>query len=232
MSEVKTALIVGASRGLGLAMTEELLQRGWNVVGTVREGKRTALHDLAEAWPGKLSLSILDVTLPEQIERLRSQLSGVSLDLLFVNAGVASEKGFQENMGTVSTEEFVRVMVTNTLAPLRVLEQLTDRVRPGGVVGVMSSGQGSVADNETGGNDLYRASKAALNMAMRSFAVRRGQTHALLLLAPGWIQTEMGGPDARFRVDEVIGDIVDTILAQAGKPGLRFLDRFGRPVSW
>jgi len=232
MPQMMTALIVGASRGLGFAIAEELLKRNWNVIGTVREGKRTELHDLSELWKGKLRIEYLDMTVPSQIERLKLALAGESLDLLFVNAGVANEKGMKETVGEISTEEFVRVMVTNTLSPMRVLEQLTEKVRPSGVVGVMSSGQGSIADNEHGGNDVYRASKAALNMVMRSFAVRRGNDRALLLLAPGWIKTSMGGPNAAFSVEEVIGDIVNTIIAQQGKTGLQYLDRFGKTVRW
>ena len=96
----------------------------------------------------------------------------------------------------------------------------------------MSSGQGSVADNERGEFEVYRASKAALNMLMRSYAARKGSEHSLLLLAPGWIKTDMGGSDAKFEVEDVIQDIVDTIIAQAGKVGLRYLDRFGKPVRW
>jgi NAD(P)-dependent dehydrogenase (short-subunit alcohol dehydrogenase family) len=232
MSKIKTALIVGSSRGLGLAIAEELLKRNWNVIGTVREGKPTKLHDLAENWKGKLQIQYLDMTSPAQIENLKFNLTGESLDLLFVNAGIANDNGMNETIGEISTEEFIRVMVTNVLSPMRVLEQLTEKVHQGGIVGVMSSGQGSIADNETGGNDVYRASKAALNMIMRSFAARRGNDHALLLLAPGWIKTDMGGQAARFSVEEVIEDIVDTIVAQEGKTGLRYLDRFGKPVRW
>jgi NAD(P)-dependent dehydrogenase (short-subunit alcohol dehydrogenase family) len=232
MSNTKTALIVGASRGLGLAIAEELLKRNWNVIGTVREGKRTKFRDLVEKWKGNLQIQYLDMTIPAQIESLKSNLTGVPLDLLFVSAGVVNDKGMKETIGGISTEEFVRVMVTNTLSPMRVLEQLTEKVRQGGVVGVMSSGQGSIGNNENGGNDVYRASKAALNMIMRSFAVRKGDDRALLLLAPGWIKTDLGGKKARFSVEEVIVDIVDTIVAQEGKPGLRYLDRFGKPVRW
>jgi NAD(P)-dependent dehydrogenase (short-subunit alcohol dehydrogenase family) len=232
MSKIKTALIVGSSRGLGLAIAEELLKRNWNVIGTAREGKRTKLHDLSEKWKGKLQIQYLDMTIPAQIERLKSNFIGESLDLLFVSAGVANDKGMKETIGEISTEEFVRVMVTNTLSPMRVLEQLTENVRQGGIVGVMSSGQGSIANNENGGNDVYRASKAALNMIMRSFAVRNGKDRALLLLAPGWIKTDLGGQEAKFSVEEVIGDIVDTIVGQEGKIGLQYLDRFGKPVRW
>ena len=232
VESTKNALIVGASRGLGLAIVEELLRRDWNVVGTVREGKRTKLHDRAQNGKNKLSIKELDITDPAQIDRLKSELTGSSFNVLFVNAGVANEKGMDETIGEISTEEFVRVMVTNTLAPMRVLEQLAEYVTTGGVLGAMSSGQGSIADNENGGNDVYRASKAALNMIMRSFAARKGKDHSLLLLAPGWIKTDMGGENARFSVDEVIGSIVDTITSQEGKRGLRYLDRFGNPVRW
>ncbi len=232
MSNTGTALIIGASRGLGLAMADELLQRGWRVLGTVREGKRTELHERAQAWPERLSLHVLDMTEQDQIDTLASALEGVRLDVLFVNAGIAGESGFASILGTESTDEFVRVMVTNTLSPMRVLERLVDRVPAGGVVGVMSSGQGSIADNERGGNDLYRASKAALNMAMRSFAVRHGGQRACLLLAPGWVRTQLGGANARFSVADVIGDLVDTLLAQQGGHGLRYVDRFNQPVRW
>ena len=232
MEFTKDALIVGASRGIGLAIVEELLKRNWNVVGTVREGNRTKLHDLAEKCNRNLVIKNLDITIPSQIDRLRSDLAGSTFNVLFVNAGVANEKGMDETIGEISTEEFIRIMVTNTLAPMRVLERLKDYVRTGGVIGAMSSGQGSIADNEHGGNDVYRASKAALNMVMRSFAARQGKDHALLLLAPGWIKTDMGGKNASFSVDEVIGSIVDTITSQEGRTGLRYLDRFGNPVRW
>jgi NAD(P)-dependent dehydrogenase (short-subunit alcohol dehydrogenase family) len=232
MQESKTALIIGASRGLGLAIVEELLKRNWNVIGTVREGTKTKLNLLAQKWDGKLRIESLDMTIPSQIELLKSRLKGESLNLLFVNAGVANEKGMAETIGEISTEEFVRVMVTNTLSPMRVLEQLAEFVRNGGVIGAMSSGQGSIADNENGGNDVYRASKAALNMVMRSFSVRKGNDFSLLLLAPGWIKTDMGGQNAKFSIEDVIEDIVNTIVAQEGKSGLQYLDRFGKTVRW
>jgi NAD(P)-dependent dehydrogenase (short-subunit alcohol dehydrogenase family) len=230
--KTKAALIVGASKGLGLAIVQELLERGWQVTGTVRGTGETQLHRLAERFSEQLKIEHVDITSVDEIASLKSRLLGRSFDLLFVSAGVANAKGMRETIGEVSTEEFVRVMVTNSLSPMRVVEQLADLVSSGGTIGIMSSGQGSIADNESGGNDVYRASKAALNMVMRSFATRRGQDHALLLLAPGWIKTEMGGTDARFTVEETISDIVDTIVAQEGKTGLQYLDRFGKTVRW
>jgi NAD(P)-dependent dehydrogenase (short-subunit alcohol dehydrogenase family) len=225
----KSAVIIGASRGLGLAIVQELLERGWRVVGTVRQ-EAGPLRALADKFPDRLEIEHVDIANPDEVSALKSRLKGQSFDLLFVNAGVANAR--HETVGEVSTGEFERVLITNALSPLRVVEQLNDNVRTGGTIGVMSSGLGSVADNERGGYEVYRASKAALNTLMRSYASRKGQEHALLLLAPGWIKTEMGGGDAAFTVEETIHDIVDTITGQEGKTGLQYLDRFGKAVRW
>ena len=213
-----------------MAIVQELLERGMKVVGTVRKGKRTQLLDLADRFPEMLEIEYLDIIDADQITALKAWLSGGSFDILFVNAGVANAR--YETIGEVSTNEFVRVMVTNALSTMRVVENLAGNVRKGGVVGVMSSGQGSVADNETGGFEVYRASKAALNTLMRSLAARRGEEHSLLLMVPGWVKTDMGGFGAKFTIEEVIPDIIDTIIAQDGKKGLQYLDRFGKTVRW
>lgn len=101
------------------------------------------------------------------------------------------------------------------------------------MIGVMSSGQGSVGNNEKGGHEVYRGSKAALNMYMRSYAARHaGEPRALALMAPGWIRTELGGPDAPLGIEETIPKVVDVLVAQQGQPGLRYLDRDGKTVPW
>ena len=91
-------------------------------------------------------------------------------------------------------------MVTNALSPMRVIETFQDCVESTGTIGVMSSGQGSVANNTNGGHEVYRGSKAALNSYMRSYDARhRGEQRTLILMAPGWVKTDLGGPDARLR---------------------------------
>jgi NAD(P)-dependent dehydrogenase (short-subunit alcohol dehydrogenase family) len=223
-----TALIIGASRGLGLALAEEYLKRGWRVVATVRGGGRTALHDLDN---DRLEIEAVDIIEQGQISALRERLAGRGFELLFVNAGVTNDP--EEPIGAVSTEEFVRVMVTNALGPMRVVEAFADLVRPGGAIGVMSSGLGSIADNHSGGWEVYRGAKAALNMCMRSFAIRHGLDRlTYLIVAPGWVRTEMGGPNAALSIEESIPRVVDTITAQSGKPGLRFVDYRGQAVPW
>src|SRR6202012_2277505 len=120
---------------------------------------------------------------------LRARLAGRQIDLLFVNAGVKNDD--RETIADVSTDESIRVMVTNSLSPMRVIEAFQDLVRPNGTIGVMSSGQGSVTNNVNGNYEVYRGSKAALNMFMRSFAARhQDDTRTLLLMAPGWVRTD------------------------------------------
>ncbi|STS81954.1 short-chain dehydrogenase/reductase SDR [Klebsiella pneumoniae] len=167
-----TILIVGASRGLGHAMAATFLQHGWEVIGTVRDlSSHTPLHDLAKTHPLRLRLATLDIRDEAQLAALQATLPPASLDMLFVNAGTTNRDPSQI-IGDVSTEEFYQVMLTNALAPMRVIERLQQAVKPQGLLGVMSSGQGSLTNNLTGQRELYRGSKAALNMFMRSFAAR------------------------------------------------------------
>ncbi|MFE2378909.1 SDR family NAD(P)-dependent oxidoreductase [Streptomyces sp. NPDC059398] len=226
-----TALIVGASRGLGCAMAAELADRGWSVIGTVRGTTRTPLHDLADQHPGHIRIEHLDVTEPGELTPLRERLSGARLDILFVNAGTTNNE--QTPIGSVPTQDFIDVMVTNALSPLRVIEALDGLVSTSGLIGIMSSGQGSITNNTRAGREVYRGSKAALNMFMRSYANRQADNdRALLLLAPGWISTELGGADAPYTVRESIPLLVDVLLSRLGTKGLAYLDRDGEPVPW
>jgi NAD(P)-dependent dehydrogenase (short-subunit alcohol dehydrogenase family) len=230
--DVPAILLVGASRGLGLAMAAEFLTKGWNVVGTVQDSARTELHDLAAEHPGRLNIEFLDITEPDQITALHERLDGRRFDILFHNAGIANANP-HEAVAAASTEEFVRVMVTNALSPMRVIEGLQDLVPADGLIGVMSSGQGSIGNNEKGGAEVYRGSKAALNQFMRCYAARHAaEPRALVLMAPGWIRTALGGPDAPFGIEEAVPKVVDVLLRQRGKPGLQYLDREGRTVAW
>ena len=227
----RRVLLIGASRGLGLALAREWAQGGRQVVGTVRGTGRTPLHDLADTRPDRIEIETVDITEPAQIAALRDRLADRMFDLLFVNAGVTNQP--EGTVAQTSTDEFVRVMVTNALSPLRVIEALQDRVEPTGTIAVMSSGQGSVANNERGGHEVYRGSKAALNTFMRSYAARHsGERRPLVLVAPGWVRTDMGGPDARLGIDESIPNVVRTLDALRDQPGLHYVDYLGRTVAW
>lgn len=226
-----TILLIGASRGLGLGLAGEFAKRGWHVVATVRAGARTELHDLAEAHPDRIEIETVDIAQPQQIAMLRDRLASRVFDLLFVNAGTANME--DETAGEIATEEYARVLVTNALGPMRVIEACRNLVAADGLIGVMSSGQGSITNNTNGLHEVYRSSKAALNQLVRSYAARHAEDRrALVLMAPGWIRTQLGGPKAPFGVDDSVPLIVDVLLGRQGKPGLAFLDRDGNTVPW
>ncbi|MFG3281402.1 SDR family NAD(P)-dependent oxidoreductase [Streptomyces sp. NPDC048111] len=228
-SSPRRALVVGASRGLGLVLVDELARRGWEVVATSRRPGGQLQAD-ADHLDGRLRVESLEMTSPEQLAALRGRLAGCRLDLLFVNAAI--DRG-DLPMTEVSADMFTEVMITNALSPLRTLDALRELVVPGGTVAVMSSEQGSISRNTEEGYELYKASKAALNQLMRSYSTRHGDDgHTKLLIDPGHNRTRLGGPDAPLSPDESIPAVADVLEAQAGAPGLQFLDRHGESVPW
>ncbi|MFE7117117.1 SDR family NAD(P)-dependent oxidoreductase [Streptomyces sp. NPDC057654] len=227
--QARRALVIGASRGLGLVLVGELARRDWQVIATTRKDGG-ALRADADASNGRLTVESLEMNDPGQLAALRERLADRRFDLLFVNGAV--NRG-NLSIDQVPTDMFTEVMITNALSPLRVLESLRGLVAPGGTVAVMSSEQGSVSQNTEDGYELYKASKAALNQLMRSYATRYADDgHTKLLVDPGHNRTELGGFDAPLDPAESIPAVVDVLEAQAGAPGLRFLDRHGEPVPW
>ena len=226
----RTALVVGASRTLGLAIAAELATRGWDVIATTRSGHSKALDDAAEQAGRPITVERLDFTDEHQLHELALRLQGTSVDLLFVSAGITND---DEPAAQVPTAVFADVMITNALSPMRTIETLRDLVAPRGAIGIMSSRQGSVSFNTRGGHDVYRASKAALNQLMRSYAARRSEDpRTLLLLHPGWVQTDLGGPGAQLTVAESARGVVDTLEARLGEGGLQFVDYQNQTVPW
>lgn len=229
MAQDGTALVLGASRGLGLALAEEFLTRGWRVIATERAPSH-GLRTLSERYPDGLEIETVEIADAGAVRGLHTRLRGRRLDVLFINAGIA--RAIEATPVSIAESEFLDMMLVNALSPVRAAEILRDLVPAGGIVAIMSSGLGSIA-NATDGWQLYASSKAALNMLMKKYASRHAADgHALLLLAPGWVRTEMGGSDAALSIAESIPLVVDTVEANRGKPGLRYLDRFNKPIPW
>lgn len=230
MAERSTALVLGASRGLGLALADEFCRRRWRVIATVRSPS-PRLDAVAARNSGSVEIfEQVDIDQRSSVAALRNRLDGCRLDVLFVNAGIA--RATEATPASVDEQDFLAMMLTNALAPVRAVELLHDLVPDDGVIALMSSELGSVSTNN-GYWQLYSSSKAALNMLMKGFAGQhRRDPRAMLLMAPGWVRTDMGGQEAIFSVEESIPLVVDVVEANRGKPGLRFLDRLGQPVPW
>jgi NAD(P)-dependent dehydrogenase (short-subunit alcohol dehydrogenase family) len=223
-----TALIVGASRGLGLGLAQEYLGRGWNVIATVRGTSGTALHDL-RSGNQRLEIETLEMNDESQVEALSAKLAGRKLDLLFVNAGVAIAS--ETPVGEVAAADFVEIMRTNAYAPLRIVDRLIDHVSDDGTVAVMSSELGSIAGS-SGGYEIYRMSKAALNMGLKTLAGRRADTRTYLCVSPGWVRTDMGGSQAALDVSDSVPRVADLVDKRAGKGGIAFVSYEGREIAW
>jgi len=229
----KWALVVGASRGLGLGLAAELQHRGWNVLATVRdEAGERRLEKLAKKPGGEIRVEHLDINDDRQIAALRRRLDGLEFELVFVNAGI-SLKGRSDAV-SATREEAAAVFMTNAVSPLRIAHAFLDRVRGGpGTIAFMSSGLGSVANKTDSYSELYSASKAALNSLSRSLAASLGRRRVTVLaVAPGWVRTDMGGRGAPLSVEDSVRGIVDVLETRAGTGRHGFVDYRGRDVEW
>ncbi len=223
-----TALIIGASRGLGRALAEEHLKRGWAVIATVRDA--TALHDLAAAHGAALRVEMLDTIDWAGVDALHDRLAGTVLDLLFVNAGISGPVTLP--IGAFEPDSFTELMLVNALAPLRIVDRFADLLAADGTAAVMTSGLGSIANNN-GGWEAYRMSKAALNMGFVSLAQRRrAGRQAWLTVAPGWVRTDMGGPSATLSIDQSIPAIADLLERRHGSGTVAYVNYEGQELPW
>jgi NAD(P)-dependent dehydrogenase (short-subunit alcohol dehydrogenase family) len=228
----QTALIVGASRGIGLGLVGEFERRGWDVTGTARDpAKASALNEVAQNSGGRVQVEAVDTADAKSVAALRDKLDGQTFDLIVVNAGVG---GPQANPRTVSDDDFTRLFVTNSLAPVRFAEMFVKQVKPHtGVIGLMTSGLGSVEGASAGGVELYRASKAALNSFTRSFAARhKDKGLAVLSLHPGWVKTDMGGPNAAIDVATSVKGLADVVERAQKDRKDGFFDYKGETLPW
>ena len=220
------ALLVGASRGLGLGLAREFRARDWQVTATARSRDRAGELSALE---GKVELETVDIDHAGQVAALKGRLGTRRFDLVFLIAGVAHDPKLP--MHNIPPAEASRVMETNALSPIRAAETLAPLVRPGGVLAFMTSILGSVSGNTTGGWEVYRASKAALNTMARSFALRHEEL-AVLLLHPGWVRTDMGGSQAPLDVETSVRGLADVIERTVDHPGHAYLDWEGRAIAW
>lgn len=233
MSERPVVLVAGASRGLGLELVRQFADRGWRVIGTARDVTRAPeLIRLQGERQDRIAIKTLDIAKPESIAALKAAFGGERLDVLYVNAGIMGPK--HHDPRRVTDAEFDELMLTNALAPIRLAAAFLGNLRDEkSVLVFMTSQLGSIARNEGGGYDLYRASKAALNSLTRSFVAKLPSPRPTVLsLHPGWVKTDMGGTEAPLDAPTSVAGMVDIVEAARGTGGHRFLDYQGKEIPW
>lgn len=228
MSNNKTALIIGASRGLGLGLVKQLTEQSWKVIATVRDQQKAT--DL-KAIPG-IRIETLDMDDVTSQDALKRTLQGQVFDVVVINAGIMGPR--PQSVEEVTTTELTQLFLTNAIAPIRLAERLVQQIRPGsGVLAFMSSRFGSITCPDGADAVLYKASKAALNSLTNSFVVQLPEPRPTVLsLHPGWVKTDMGGDAASIDVETSTRGMVEQLNAYAGKGGHYFVNYKGETIPW
>ncbi|GIX32562.1 MAG: short-chain dehydrogenase [Lysobacterales bacterium] len=228
-------LVTGANRGLGLEFCRQYLSRGAEVLAACRKpASAAALCELLALHPGRLRVLPLELTDERSIVELARELdrNGDALDRLINNAGVLVSG---ERFGAVSAEALVQSFRVNAAGPFLLAQALAGAlargVRPRAVS--ISSSLGSIAATQRFGTPSYAISKAALNMATRQLALALEPRGVLCFaLSPGWVRTDMGGPEAELGVDESVGAMIDFLERAGPEAAGGFFDRHGSPLAW
>ena len=222
----KSALVIGASRGIGLGLVRCFADRGWNVTGTVRNPAQEGA--LREAGASAQTVDIADA---DSVADFNRRLELRDLDVLFVNAGISGPE--HQSAEQATSDELGDLMLTNAIGPVRLARMLLDRIKQGGVLAFTTSVMGSVAENTSGDMELYRASKAALNSLTRSLVATMNRPDlAVLSLHPGWVRTNMGGPNASLSVEESAAGMVRVVEQRLGTGKSGYLDYSGKAIAW
>jgi NAD(P)-dependent dehydrogenase (short-subunit alcohol dehydrogenase family) len=223
----RRALIIGASRGIGLGLAEELARRGWHVFAS----QRSPSDGLAQAAKaGAIEIVTADVTDVDSLKALAGRIDQGSLDVVLVNAGIIG--GEHQAVEQASADEVAHVMMTNAVGPARAGKLLLPLLRDGGTLAFTTSKMGSIAES-SGGFDLYRMSKAAQNILARGISEQDAKARgiAVLSLHPGWVQTDMGGAAATLTVEQSVTGLADVLEAEHPAEH-RFLAYDGSEIPW
>jgi NAD(P)-dependent dehydrogenase (short-subunit alcohol dehydrogenase family) len=225
-----SVLITGSNRGLGLEFARQYADEGWRVFATCRDPDRAGALRGRE---GDISIHALDVADFARVDALARELKDEAIDVLVNNAGVYGAG--PQTLESLDYDEWAKVMRVDCMAPIRVSRAFVEHVARGEkkVIVAITSKMGSIDDNTSGGAYIYRSSKAALNAAMKSLAIDlapRGIVAAVL--HPGWVKTDMGGPNALIGVEESVSGMRRVIGDLTPRSSGAFLAYDGSVVPW
>jgi NAD(P)-dependent dehydrogenase (short-subunit alcohol dehydrogenase family) len=223
----QTYLVTGAGRGIGLEFARQLKARGDKVIATVRNPE--AATDLAALG---VRVESLDVADEASVRALAERLQGVALDVLINNAGTGGDSA---PVADLDFGRLARFFEVNSIGPLRLAQALLPNLRAGNrrLIASLSSQMGSIGGNDQGGYYGYRASKAALNMLVKTLALElAGKGFTCVVVNPGWVKTDMGGPNAPLPVETSVRGLLKVLDRLTPKDTGSFYSWNGERVAW
>lgn len=226
-------LITGTNRGIGLEFVKHYIKNNEKVIATCRN--RNSAKDLLELenTTNNLSLVELDVSNPNSINNFTSKIAGLPIDTFISNAGVSGPKNIE--FGNFDAKEWLDVFNINTIAPLIITQKILKNLRLGKdkKLVFISSKVGSIEDNTSGGMYIYRTSKTALNQVIKSLSIDlKGENFIVVALHPGWVQTDMGGPNALIDTKTSVKGLIEVIDNLTPKNSGKFYNYDGSPIPW
>ena len=226
-------LITGTNRGIGLEFVKHYIKNNEKVIATCRN--RNSAKDLLELenTTNNLSLVELDVSNPNSINNFTSKSAGLLIDTFISNAGVSGPKNIE--FGNFNAKEWLDVFNINTIAPLIITQKILKNLRLGKdkKLAFISSKVGSIEDNTSGGMYIYRTSKTALNQVIKSLSIDlKGENFIVVALHPGWVQTDMGGPNALIDTKTSVKGLIEVIDNLTPKNSGKFYNYDGSPIPW
>lgn len=227
-----TVMITGANRGIGLEFTRQYAADGWQVIACCRwPDDAHDLRALADKYDDLVEIHPLDVSDFAEIDALALLLQGREIDLLINNAGVYPHGDF----GQTNYEAWAEAFHINTMAPMKMAEAFVSHVAASQQkkIVTLSSKMGSLDDNTSGGSYIYRSTKTAVNMVMKSLSIDlKPMGIASTILHPGWVQTEMGGPNAWITTEESVSGLRKVIDQLTLESSGRFVAYDGKEIAW
>ncbi|MCK8081735.1 SDR family oxidoreductase [Vibrio sp. 1CM24A] len=222
--------ITGANRGIGLSLTQQYLEGSHKVYATYRDANSAKELLSLAGHNSNLTCIQLEITDYQAVSHLTSQIE--SIDILINNAGYYGPKGY--GLGNTDVEEWRRVFEVNTIAPLKLVETLLPLLEGSDIkkVACLSSRVGSMTENTSGGGYIYRSSKAALNSVVKSLSNDLTDGFTVLALHPGWVQTEMGGPNALIDTDTSASGLIKVIDSANIEVSGHFFNFDGSEIDW
>ena len=226
-------LITGTRRGIGLELVKQFAEQGWRVYACARSPENSPeLLELVDQHDS-VSAHMLDVTNTAQLMALAEELEGQSIDVLLNNAGVYG--GLPQSFDEIDVDDWLSTFHVNTIAPAMVMKAFRNHVAAGEnkIMASISSKMASIDDNGSGGSYVYRSSKTALNSVVKSAAndlADEGIT--AVALHPGWVRTDMGGPNGEMSVEESAAALIKILCELNHADTGRFIDIDGSTIPW